>query len=101
MPAEPMTISTAVELAALIQAVRRNDNISIYQDDGNGSPDYDLRPLNGVLRAFTHDGGNFWHDNDGDIRNARVWISGMMEHWPTVGEILTAMKQLRVEFEVR
>jgi hypothetical protein len=45
--------------------------------------------LSGVLRAFTHEGGGFWHDSDGDLRDAFVWVTtDFGERWWPVREMM-------------
>jgi hypothetical protein len=86
-----LTLNRAGLLADLIHAVQRKSKLRYYPrgvDPGNDA----LMSMTLVLRAFSHDGGGLWFDNDGDVRDAFVWCSGFMERWLKVDDIIDAME---------
>lgn len=84
-----LTINQAGYLADLIRGVERGAKLRYYP---MGAKDAD-HPMTQVLRAFTHDGGGFW-PNDQDIRDGYVWTSGISERWFKVSDLIKAMANL-------
>jgi len=83
----PLTMSAASILGDILRGVEQGRKLRYYPE-GADSADY---PVNSVMRAITHDGGGFWFDSDGDVRNAFIWTSGMFEHWYPVVEVMRAI----------
>jgi hypothetical protein len=44
----------------------------------------------GVARAITQDGGGFYRE--GDVRDAFLWISGTMEFWVPVSQVMDMIR---------
>lgn len=84
----PLTIEQAGVLADLLHGVERCLKMRYYPF---GSRDAD-HPLEVSLRAFTHNGGGIYFD--GDIRDAYVWTSGLMERWFKVSDLITALDNI-------
>jgi hypothetical protein len=89
-----LTYSDASVLADIMRAVEAKARIRWYP---NGTDSAD-NPLKLVIRAFTHDGGGFWFDSDGDVRNAYIWTSGISEHWLRVSDVMRALRNIQGEF---
>ena len=83
-----LNIGTAVSLAAIIDACRRNAPVT-------WSPDGGETIMSGTARAIchSHDGvtpGGFLSNND-DVRDGYVWISATFEHVLSVATVLELM----------
>lgn len=91
----PMTYSNAVALGTLLTGVQGNRPFRYYPQ-GADTPG---EPVKGVLRAITHDGGGFYREDDGDIRDAFVWTSGVMEHWFPVKLFVAALMNTTVTID--
>jgi hypothetical protein len=78
-------------MADLIQGVQRKSKMRYYPR--GVCPESDtVMSMTLIFRAFSHDGGGLWFDNDGDVRDAFVWCSGFMERWLKVDDIIDAME---------
>jgi hypothetical protein len=89
----PLTLTEAAHLGELTRAVNANAKLEYYQFGADTD-----RPLTGELRCFAHEGGGFWSDRDGDVRDAFVHVSGMMEHWFQVSHLIRALGNLQGEY---
>jgi hypothetical protein len=85
-----LTYNEAGLLADLLRAVGRGDRLRHFPDGADGDTDH---PVDGVLRAFTLEGGGFY-PNDQDIRDAYVWTSGITEHWYKVSDLIRALDNI-------
>lgn len=83
--AHTLTVSQLIRLGELLRGADQHDRVRWAVD---GDTD---RVTDGVLRGFTDANGNHWHDSDGDVRNAYVRISGTMEHFLPVSDVLELM----------
>lgn len=84
-----LTINQAGLLGELIRGVERGLTMRYYPH-GVESADH---PMVMVLRAFTYDGGGLF-PSDGDIREAYVWTTALMEQWIRVDKLITALDNL-------
>lgn len=53
----------------------------------------------GVARAITHDGGGFYRE--GDVRDAYLWISGTMETWLPVSQVMAMIRSHNLAVDPR
>jgi hypothetical protein len=85
-----LTLNDAGLLGDLLRAVQGNYRLRYYPNGAEGDTDH---PVEGVLRAFTLEGGGFYPNND-DVRNAYVWTSGFMERWYKVSDLIRALDNI-------
>jgi len=78
--ARPLTVGDLKALAYIKEAVRLGSRVRWQNDYGD--------ILDGVARAFTHDGGGFLNHDTDDVRDHYVHVSGMMEYWLPVIHIV-------------
>lgn len=88
MSSDVLTIAQAGHLADLISGVEHSKKIEWYPLGTDT-----VTPGTYVLRAFTNVSGGMY-PSAADIRDAHVWMSGIMEHWVPVREILDALSNL-------
>jgi NADPH-dependent ferric siderophore reductase len=81
-----LTIDDLQNLADLLRAVQAGAKMKWYPA-GTDSADH---PMEVVLRQFTNRDRMYW-PADRDIRDAYVWVSGIMEHWMSVRRIVRAL----------
>jgi hypothetical protein len=83
-----LTITDAGYLADIMRGVESNAKLRWYPA---GTAD---NPMKCRMRAFTHEGGGFWFDSDGDIQDAYIWTSGVFEHWIRVRDLIAALHNM-------
>lgn len=74
-----LDLTTVRRIAELDKAAQSNSRIRFSLDGGDNVAE-------GVARAFTDENGNFFHD--GDVRDAHLWVSGFVERFIPVSQIL-------------
>jgi hypothetical protein len=82
---DPLTFRQMSELQALMPAVQGCRPVRWLVDDTNVL-------CEGTARAITHIGGGFLNADE-DIRDGFVWISGTMEHWLPVREVMAKISK--------
>jgi hypothetical protein len=87
--ARVMTLNEAGILGDLVNAVGRGDRLRYYPYGADES-DATMHVVEGVLRAFTLEGGGFYPNNK-DVRDAYVWVSGFTERWYKVSDLILAL----------
>lgn len=87
-----LTITDAGYLADIMRAVDRKDNVRLtWYPFGGDNPEIKTTY---VIRAITHDGGGFWFDPDGDVRDAYLWLSGTTERWLKISDLMDALRAM-------
>lgn len=89
MPSD-LTLTQAGHLADIVRGVERGSRLWYYPSGAqNGAPSASY-----VLRCFAHEGGGLWFDKDGDVRDAYVHGSGIMERWFKVSDLIRALENI-------
>jgi len=86
-----LTVTQAGWLCDLMRGVEGKLNLRYYPFGTDSAVD-EPRHTSYTLRAFTHDGGGFWFDKDGNIWDAYVWCSGIIEHWFKISDLIQALE---------
>jgi hypothetical protein len=89
---KPLTMRDAGLLADIMRGVESGAKL-LWYPDGADSADH---PVTGTMRAITHSGGGFW-PHDADVRDGYVHVSGIMEHWYPVREVMSALLNISGE----
>jgi hypothetical protein len=89
---KPLTIRDAGLLADIMHGVETGAHFRWYQDGANSVG----CELVGTMRAVTRNGGGLW-PHDADVRDGYVHVSGFMEHWYPVRDVMSALQNITGE----
>ncbi|MDG6938494.1 MAG: hypothetical protein JRN42_08180 [Nitrososphaerota archaeon] len=100
IPPTRLSLTDAIYLGEILEGCKDGSRLQIFSVM-NGDVNADS-PGNYVMRAITQDGGGaIWHDGDGDVRDACVWLSGVIERFVKVRDLIPALKAYYSTWEDR
>lgn len=88
---DTLTLWDLRTLTEIVDAVDKHARIRWLVDEGVTAE--------GVVRAFTHNGGGFLTATD-NVLDAYLWVSSTTEWWLPVSTIMTGLREGRVYFDL-